>query len=204
MATLADMATVVTTELGLYDDTSVLLAKVGIVEAYVMLWDKYPWSDTHTNVEVTAAIGDIAINYPAGIGRIITVRARSVWLSDEGPESPEAAAPDFRSDSRFIDPVTVTYLVETDPDMIERVGPVKYYEEACDIATGDKYIPLYPIPNKETRLFIVGKAPCPGLTSDTATSIIRNIVVCLIAYATASMLRRQRQYGKADLQYKRA
>jgi hypothetical protein len=88
--------------------------------------------------------------------------------------------------------------------MFERVGPVKYYEEVNDLSNGTKSIRLYPKPNKETRLLLIGKGKCPGLIADTDNSLIRNIDPALIDYATADMLRRQRQYGKADVRYKSA
>jgi hypothetical protein len=178
--------------MGLYDDVSVSLATSYVSKEYSILWDKYPWSDTLTNVQVSIPAGQGTVSYPAGIDRIVTVRATN-HTSSSG------------ADSRFIDPVTSTFLVETDPAIFERTGFVQYYEENTDTATGAKRLQLYPTPALDTSLFIVGKAKFPGDPGFGSSSylIIRNIDQAVTAYATADMLRRQRQYGKAEVEYKK-
>jgi hypothetical protein len=190
--TLFEMATVITTELGVYDDTSVLLAKTYLSKAYINLWDKYPWSDTNGYGSVEVLAGVSVVDYPAGMDRIITLRA-SQGATDVPPVS---------ADSRFLDPVDSTFLIESEPTIFEDHGYVKYYEDIGTAAA--RQIRLYPIPIWGTTLFFIGKMACPGLVLDTDSSIIRNIDTTLLAYATAAMLRRQRQYGKADLVDKRA
>jgi hypothetical protein len=67
-----------------------------------------------------------------------------------------------------------------------------------------RQIRLYPIPDWGVSLFFFGKMICPGLVADTDQADIRNIDPVIMAYATSDMLRRQRQYGKADLKFKEA
>ena len=73
--TLVEMASLITTELGVYDDTSLVLTQSVSEQEYKTLWDKYPWGDAtgHGTVQVLAGIS--IVNYPAGMDRVITVRA---------------------------------------------------------------------------------------------------------------------------------
>jgi hypothetical protein len=207
MATLIEMATIVCTELGLYDDTSLGLAKTYLSKAYINVWNKFPWSDANGYASTQVLAGVSVIDYPAGMDRIITLRAASGASGVPPPPVPDEpddplAPPPVPLDSRFLDPVDSTFLIESEPTIFEDRGYVKYYEDIGTAAA--RQIRLYPIPTWGTTLFFYGKMACPGFSADTDTSIIRNIDIVLIAYGTAGMLRRQRQYGKADLEYKRA
>jgi len=106
--------------------------------------------------------------------------------------------------SRFIDPIDSTFLIESEPDLFEQTGLVKYYEESVAIPGGQKQLRLYPTPEADVTLFIIGKAECPGLNADTDVSIIRNLDNVLIAYAYFDFLQRQRQYAKAAEKLKEA
>jgi hypothetical protein len=202
------MATFICTEMGLYDDTSLLLAKLCLSKRYVSIWEKYPWGDANGYGTASALQGVAIINYPAGMDRIITVRASNgaTPLPPGVPDSPDTEDPDRPvpppTDSRFLDPVDSTFLIESDPGIYEEYGRVKYYEEIGNGA--QRQIRIYPIPLNGTTLLFYGKLVCPGLVADTDTPVIRNIDMALIAYAYGDMLQRQRQYGKADLKFKEA
>ena len=75
MSSVGDMVTLITLDMGLYDDTSIALCTAFLSKAYIQIWDKYPWSDTngYGSVQVNAGIG--TVNYPDGMDRIITLRA---------------------------------------------------------------------------------------------------------------------------------
>jgi hypothetical protein len=205
---LLEMATLVSTELGVYDDTSLGLIKAFLNRNYNTMWDRYAWGDANGYGSVQVERYTALVNYPAGIDRIITVRAGTGSTpSPPGiPEVPDIPPPEPPTpvpvDYRFIDPVNSTFLIESDPTIFEQFGYVKYYEETGN-ASG-RQIRLYPKPDQGTTLFIFGKMICPGLVADTDTSLLRNIDPALIAYAAADMLKRQRQYGKADLRRKEA
>ena len=204
--TLNEMAVLITTELGVYDDTSVLLAKVFLSKNYVQIWEKYPWGDATGYGTVQLAAGVQTADYPVGMDRIISARA-SIGPTQSPPGPPEE--PDDPTviltpavDSWFIDPVDSTFLMESEPRIYEENGLIRYYEEIGDAS--HRFIRVYPIPTRGTTLTFFGKMICPGLGLDTDASLLRNIETALIDYATADMLRRQRQYAKADLRYKSA
>lgn len=208
MIPLSEMAQIITMELGLYDDLSITLAKVFLSKNYIQIWDKYPWGDANGYGTAQTPAGIAIINYPAGMDRIITVRA-SIGSTQEPPVPPDlpiTEEPDAPTaipmDSVFLDPVDSTFLIESDPWIYEERGIVKYYEEIGDAS--QRQIRIYPIPNWGVTLFFYGKMICPGLAADTDQSLIRNIDPVLMAYAYADMLQRQRQYGKADLKRKEA
>src|SRR5262245_47680774 len=208
--TLLEMATLITTELGLYDDTSMTLTKDFLSKAYITLWDKYSWNATQLIGTATAPAGTNRVPFPDGIGIAIVVRATDISTGTPGdppdPDTPDVPlTPDeqYRSDSRFLDPVTSMFLVQTDPSIFERGGHVKYYEEDTD-PDGTKNLRLYPTPLVSTELKVVGKGICPGLVNDGDKSIIPNLDPAIMAYAYFDMLQRQRQYAKADLKRKEA
>jgi hypothetical protein len=204
---LAEMASFICSELGVFDDTALGLCKKFLSKEYHTLWDKYPWGDAngYGSVQVAAAVK--IINYPDGMDRVITVRASQgasgvppPVVPDE-PDDPEAPAP-VSLDSRFLDPVDSTFLIESEPTIFEDRGYVRYYEEIGNAT--QRQIRLYPIPTWGTTLLFYGKLICPGLVADTDTIGIRNLEPAVMAYAYFNMLQRQRQYGKADLKRKEA
>jgi hypothetical protein len=205
---LIGMASLITTELGVYDDTNMVLCKAYLSKRYTSLWDKYPWGDAQGYGTAQVLNGIAIVDYPAGMDRIITLRASNGASSSPPPipDSPITELPDAPppapADSRFLDPVDSTFLIESEPAIFEDRGMVKYYEEIGNRT--QRQIRLYPIPTVGTTLFFFGKMICPGLVADTDQTDIRNIDPVIMAYATSDMLRRQRQYGKADLKYKEA
>ena len=206
--TLSDMATLICTELGVYDDTNLVLCKAFLSKEYITLWDKYPWRDAIGFGIAMAPNGVAVIDYPEGMDRIITLRASTVATNAPpvAPDTPDTEEPDAPAptpaDSRLLDPVDTTFLIESEPTIFEDRGYVKYYEEIGD--AHHRRIRIYPIPTWGTQLFFSGKMICPGLSADTDEPRIRNILPPLLAYAYFDMLQRQRQYGKADLKYKEA
>ena len=164
---LDQMARFITNELGLFDATSIALAKSFLNKEYTTLWDKYPWGDANGYGSAQVLTGDSVVDYPAGMDRIITLRASTGETSSPpGPViGPADTAPAL--DSRFLDPVDSTFLIESDPAIFEERGYVKYYEEIGNAT--QRQIRLYPIPNWGTTLFFFGKMICPGLVADTDT-----------------------------------
>jgi hypothetical protein len=210
------MAQIICTELGVYDDASLLMCAVFLSRQYVNLWDKYPWGDTMGTGRAQILAGISVVDYPVGMDRITTLRVSTgaVGTPPEEPTNPideieppttpdevDALAP-VPLNSYFLDPVDATFLIESEPTIFEDRGwLLKYYEEIGNAA--NRQIRLYPIPIWGTTLFFYGKLICPGLVADTDASVIRNIDNALIAYATARFLRRQRQFGKAEIQEKK-
>jgi hypothetical protein len=205
--TLDAMADLVTTELGVYDATSVALAKSFLSKNYIQIWDKYPWGDANGYGSSQVNAGTREVDYPDGMDRIITLRASTGSDGLPPPETPDApddplAPAPTPLDSRFLDPVDSTFLIESEPTIFEDRGYVKYYEETGD--RSHRKIRLYPIPTWGTTLLFFGKMQCPGLINPDDETLLRGIDTALIDYATADMLRRQRQYAKAELRYKQA
>jgi hypothetical protein len=160
---LSDMAGLICEEMGLFDDTSVGLAKAFLNRQYQSLWDKYPWGDAtgYGNAQVDA--GTTLVDYPVGMDRIITMRAStgstiSPPPNPYEPPNPEDPPPDPDAApnpqlSRFIDPIDSTFLIESEPTIFEEEGYVRYYEE-IGTATG-RQIRLYPIPVTVRHCFSV-------------------------------------------------
>ncbi len=207
--TLGEMASFVCNELGVYDTTSVALAKSFADKEYRTLWDKYPWADTSGYGSVQVAAGTSTVNYPAGMDRIITLRATTGSGSSPPPTIPDVPddptlppASTTLLNSRFLDPVDSTFLIESEPAIFEDRGFVKYYEEIG--TASQRQIRLYPIPIAGTTLLFFGKMICPGLINLSDVSVIRNLDNVIIAYAYFDMLQRQRQYAKAEQKRKEA
>jgi hypothetical protein len=193
--TRIEISQYVCNEMGLYDDTSLALAASFADFHYKALWDRYPWIDTQANDtgHTTPGVNEFAL--PATIKRIISLRATTVASGSEGSS-------DFISDSHFLDPITQTFLFETDPTILDRGGWPLYYEEQTDIASGAVTVRIYPTPLLDQDYLILGKAPCPGLPQNTSAVQIRGLDQTITTYVLADMLKRQRQYQKADQQFK--
>lgn len=201
--TREEMAVFIKNELGVFDDFSVNLIYSFLDKEYRMLWDKYPFKDTQMSAYVTVTGGSAFVDYPDGMDRVITVRITDVTGFTPVPKDSMLGA----QRTRFVDSVDSSFLIESEPDLFEQVGRVKYYEEAVDMTStppGAKRLRLYPIPERDATLYILGKAQCPGLKATADRSIIRNLDNAIICYAYYDFLQRQRQYAKAAEKLKEA
>lgn len=78
------------------------------------------------------------------------------------------------------------------------------------IAAADETLPqrcrilLLPRPTATTAFKTLVKLKCPPLVEDTSEAQISGIDNCLVSFALGDMLRRARQYGKAELVYREA
>lgn len=60
-------------------------------------------------------------------------------------------------------------------------------------------IRLVDIPSDSLTVRILGKRACPTFTNDLDVPALTGVDNCLLAFAHADMLERERQYGKAKL-----
>lgn len=174
--TLSEMATFVCTRLNQSDATSVGLCKDFLKRRYEMVWAHRNWLDSLINV--TASLTDTStgiLDLPATVGRIIAIRAGG---------------------DHILVPVDSPQVMQMDPTVFERSGTPIAFEEYTDGDT--RKIRFFPIPSEVTALLINGKRPLVQL-ADATSSILRDSDNTIIAYATADMLERQRQYGKAQV-----
>lgn len=191
--TLAQMASFITGKVGQYDDVSLRLCKNYINARYKMVWDDYFWRDSQITTTVTLPSGESFFDYPPDVDRIVTLRAD----------------PDI-----FLDPIDETFLIETDPTILERGGTPQFYSEflAPFEGVGDEFDPgtlinrvkVYPIAKGTFTIYIFGKRKCPEMTFDEAVSALRNCDNVIIAYAMGDMLERLRQYAKAQAKFQEA
>lgn len=71
----------------------------------------------------------------------------------------------------------------------------------CTKSPSFQRIRIFPIPAGATTLNVLGKKPFTPLTFPTEVPAIRNLDNCLIAFAMGDMLKRARQFGKAETEY---
>src|SRR5215468_7303855 len=183
MLTLAQMADFITKKVGQFDAYSLGLCKSYLDARYRMIWDGYYWRDSQVQAAASLNAGVATFAYPAGVERIVTIRVAG---------------------NKFLDPVDPTLLIEVDPTIFERSGIPIYYEEFTAGPPGSYSIKVYPTPVITTAFLIIGKKACPGLASDTDTSMLRNCDNALIAFAHFDMLERLRQYAKAQAKLQEA
>ena len=185
MLTLAQMASFITGKIGQYDSTAIALCKQYLGARYQMVWDNFFWRDSQTTATVTLLAGATTIQLP--MERMVTLR---------GPNG-------------LLDPVDETFLIETDPTMVDTaVGPPQYYSEITQPPSGPtptKYMArIYPTPDINYSIYVFGKRACPGFSGDTDVSQLRNCDNAIIAYAMGDMLERLRQYAKAQAKFTEA
>src|ERR1041385_4780431 len=186
MLTLSQMADYITGKLGQFDDTSVALCKTFIAARYKMVYDAYFWRDSQMTGKATLSAGQDVFTYPDGMERIVTIRAGS---------------------DQFLDPVTESFLIESDPTIFDRTGTPQFYSEvrnAIDQTGAADLVRVYPAPDVDTGFYIFGKHVCPQLTDDNGVSVLRNCDNVIMAFATADFLERQRQYAKAQQKFQEA
>ena len=68
---------------------------------------------------------------------------------------------------------------------------------ASQAVTKRQRVRLLQIPTESTTIRVLGKRAMPTFTNDLDTVPINNMENCLLAFAQADMLQRERQYGKA-------
>lgn len=173
--TVAEMASQICEKVGQLDASSVAICKTFIKRRANLLWNAFLWRDSQITATVNTTGGQSDISMPANMERVIAIRAAS----------------------NYLEPVDSAFMIESDPTAFERAGTPLYYEEWTDAsASNAKKIRLLPTSATAISLRIVGKRTMPAL-ADGDSLILRNLDDCLLAFATADMLQRQRQYGKA-------
>jgi hypothetical protein len=173
---LSEMAGFICREIGQLDPVSNQICRTCIQKEYENLWDRYDWLDSRMTVPVNVGASSNSIPYPDDMGRVITIRAGG---------------------DRFLEPISSTFLIETDPTIFERTGAPLYYEEK-NVPEDGRAIMIFPAPAYSTSFLIVGKRVCPKLVADADTLLLRNCDNVVIAYAYADMLRRIRMFAKAN------
>lgn len=147
-----------------------------------MIVEMRNWRDGITNI--AASLTDTTtglLDLPATIERVIAIRING---------------------DRMLVPTDSPLIMQMNPQAFEQSSIPFAFEEFTDSAT--KKIRFIPIPNQTYALLITGRKAFVQLTNDTDTPIIRGIDNALIAFATADMLERQRQYGKAQVKIQEA
>ncbi len=185
MSAFGDLAYIrnfVCAKVGQTDQTSKDICDDFVNARYRMIFDSFPWLDSQITVNVALDSGENVKAMPEGMERIISIRS---------------------NEDTFLDPVSPSQLIQTDPTIFERAGLPTVYFENYDTTEGQQ-ITFYPTPGAGASLMIVGKRTLPDLSSGADFPIIRNIDNVLIAYAMGDMLERQRQYGKAKLKFDEA
>jgi hypothetical protein len=180
---LKDYSAFICSRINQSDAISVSLCKQFIQRRYQMIYDMRNWNDAKMNVSanLTDTTGGI-LQMPAAIDRVIAIRA---------------------SGDHILVPTDSPAVMQIDPLAFERSAVPLAYEEFSDdnsapSAPGPNKIRFIPIPSQTVPILITGKRTFVNLVNDTDSPIIRNIDNPLIAFATADMLERQRQYGKAQ------
>lgn len=91
-------------------------------------------------------------------------------------------------------PVAGTSLVTNVTSTLGTLAP------ACTRSPQHQRVRLFAIPNAPFTLMVLGKKPFVPLDFATEKPLIRNLDNCLIAFGTADLLQRARQFGKAAQQ----
>lgn len=168
---------------GVFDTAKKATCKRFVIRRNQMAYDAHPWNEAQIVESVTAIAEAQSVTLPATVDMVISVRAGT----------------------RSLEPVNSTFLAQTDPLIFERSGTPTMYEEWTDTAASNaRKLKLFPIPNANIDLLIVGKRKLVNMSADGSSSVLRNIDNCLIAYALGDMQRKLRQWAKADKAYEEA
>src|SRR5438034_4816450 len=150
MMTLGQMASFITSKVGQFDATSVALCKRFIAARYAMVFDSYFWGDSQITARVVLDTIPTSSTFPVpdGMDRIVTMR-----LEPGG----------------FLDPVSESFLIESDTAALTEIGTPIYYSEVNGL------VRIYPAPPRDSpvTLYIFGKREVPSLVDDDDTSILR-------------------------------
>jgi hypothetical protein len=178
---LSEMASFITSKVGQFDATSVALCKRFIAARYGMVFDSYFWSDARITARVVldGIPPSSTFPVPEGMDRIVSMRLEP---------------------GDFLDPVTETFLIESDTSALTETGTPRYYSEVNGV------VRLYPAPERGSAptIYIFGKRTIPPLSDDDDVSILRNCDNAIIAFAMGDMLERARQYAKAQAKFQEA
>jgi hypothetical protein len=176
-------------KVGQSDTISRNLCRTFVQHRYRMIYDMRNWKDALDLITGLEVGLDGIMPYPDGIDRIIAIRS---------------------SGNHMIQPTDSAFIMEQDPTLFERSGDPLAWEDyyvpsvAVLPAPGIHKIRVFPVPTIATNIILQGKRTFTQLTNDSDAPILRNIDQALIAYGTADMLQRQRQYQKAQTVYQEA
>jgi hypothetical protein len=192
--TLADYVSFICPVVGQVDTVSTNLCKTFVQRRYQMIYDQRNWKDAIDLITGLSVNTTGVMDYPAGIDRIITIRGNG---------------------NHLIMPSDAAQVMEIDPTLFERTGdPQIWFDYAAFDAPALPLAPQNPVPVHRikflptpavtTPIILQGTRAFVQLTHDLDQPVIRGLDETIIAYATGDMLRRQRQYQKAQLLYQEA
>lgn len=177
--TLSEIVDVVCAKIDQNDSSSREAAKKFVQCRYETIQNSFEWRDTETLTTVT--LNGSTLDLPSDMDRVYSIRiGKSV-----------------------LDPVDLNILIQTDPEILNRSAPrptvYREYQE-----NGVKKIGFYPYPIERVSATIAGRKVLSRLSEDGDVPAIRNIDQVLIVFATADMLERAHQYGKAQAKFSEA
>jgi hypothetical protein len=182
--TLADYVNFITPKVGQTDTVSRGLCREFIKHRYRMIYDMRNWKDAlvlKTGLSVTTTG---VMDYPADVERIVAIRSTGTHM---------------------LTPTDSAFIMLQDPALFEQTGdPLSwedYYEPSAsqdNPGAGTHKIRVFPTPQVTTAIILQGKRIFDQLVQDSDSPALRNIDQALIAFGTADMLQRQRQYAKAQ------
>ncbi len=179
------IVSLVTSTVGQTDTTSVTLCNSYVQQAYQMVWNAELWQDTvDIDTSATITVGVNTFSLPSGFERVVSIQA----LSGGVPVSK-------------LEPVTSTFILETDPTALTTNGVPAKYEEFN--SSGTKKVRIFPKADGTYAFTMSAKRSCPTLSGSDSLAI-RNVDNAVIALATADMYTRMRQLGKAGEMAKKA
>lgn len=173
------ITTLATSTVGQTDATTVALCNDYVQRDYELCWNAELWRDTLT-IDTTATItaGNNTFNLPSGFDRIVSIQA----LQGGTPVG-------------YLDPTTLTYVLQADPTALTVQGVPTKYEEFVH-TDGTKKVRIFPLANGSYSFTMQAKRTCPTLAGSDSLQI-RNIDNAVIAYVIADLYTRLRQLGKA-------
>lgn len=161
------------------DAMSLAFCADAVNRRYQMIWDEANWLDAMVDAPVSVVAGTSDYAVPAAIERVVKI-----------------ATP-----TGTIEPTSLQVLIDSYPELIAGSGAPKFYTEF--VISGVQSFRLYPNPNAAVAIRPYGKRVFAALGASNVP-VIRNIDNCLIAFAQADMLERQRQYAKSGEKVKEA
>lgn len=189
--TLDDIANAACAKVGIINESYELdLARNFANYRYKLIYDTYQWLDSRTTVPSTIVAAGPYLVMPPEIERVISIRY-----------SDKSGSPGLND--RQLEPVNSSFLAEASPGIFEETGQPQYYEEFTDPASTERRIRLFPTPDVDGAMLIIGKQPVDVLTSNS-TPRLRNIDNALMAYVIGDLWEYLRQSGHAGEKFKEA